>query len=140
MNQKHENKDSKNNIEHSPKVSDQIDNKVKIIIAFFLGAILAGTIVIFALPILSKYVLQLLIGFVALIAILAILALIFTIYKEFFFKRLFGVSKADIKEVNTAASSLVKNIAQKKLVAASQDFDIVTQKGSAWYAWVSYRQ
>jgi len=142
MNHEQETQNSKNeeNQPQAQKVSDQIDNRVKIIIAFFLGAILAGTVVIFALPILSKYVNQLLVGFVAIIAVLGILALIFTIYKEFFFKLFFGISKADVKEVNTAATSLVKNITQNKLVAASQDFDLVSQKGSAWYAWLSYRR
>lgn len=50
-----------------PKLSDRIDANVKIVIAFFLGAILAGTLVQFALPVLAEHASELMIGFIAVI-------------------------------------------------------------------------
>jgi len=124
----------------SVKVSDQISTNVKIVIAFFLGAIIAGTLVYLALPILAEYVNELLIVFVALIGLLAILALIFTTYKEFFFKLFFGISKADLDDVQESSRSMFQNAVKKDWLAASEDFNLVSKKGGAWYAWLSYRR
>lgn len=123
-----------------PKLSDRIDTNVKVVIAFFLGAILAGTLVQFALPILAAHASELMIGFIAVIGLLAIIALIFTIFKEFFFKLFFGISKADLEDVKTSAESMAGNAVKQDWVAASKDFKVVSQKGSAWYAWLSYRR
>ena len=124
----------------SLKLSDRIDTNVKIIIAFFLGAILAGTIVQFALPVLAAYVNELLIGFIAVIGVLTIIAFLFTVFKEFFFKLFFGISKADLKDVKKSADSMAVNAVMQNWEAASQDFKVISQKGSAWYAWLSYRR
>ena len=124
----------------SVKVSDQISTNVKIVIAFFLGAIIAGTLVNVALPFLSKYVNEILIVFVVLIGLLAILALIFTTYKEFFFKLFFGISKADLDDVQESSRSMVQNAIEKDWVAAGEDFNLVSKKGGVWYAWLSYRR
>ena len=124
----------------SPKFSDRIDTNVKIVIAFFLGAILAGTLVQFALPVLAEYVNELLIGFIAVISVLTIIAFIFTVFKEFFFKLFFGISKADLADVKKSADSMAVNAVMQNWEAASQDFKVVSAKGSAWYAWLSYRR
>ena len=124
----------------TPKLSDRIDTNVKIVIAFFLGAILAGTLVQFALPILAAHASELMVGFIAVIGLFAIIALIFTIFKEFFFKLFFGISKADLEDVKTSAESMAGNAVKQDWVAASKDFKVVSQKGSAWYAWLSYRR
>ena len=139
MNQQ-ENSENEENQLQSQKLSDRIDTNVKIVIAFFLGAILAGTLVQFALPVLAEHVSELLIGFIAVIGILAIIALIFTIFKEFFFKLFFGISKADLKDVKISSQSMVENAVKLDWLAASNDFKVISEKGSAWYAWLSYRR
>jgi len=128
------------NESQSQKLSERIDTNVKIIIAFFLGAILAGTLVQFALSVLSEHISELLIGFIAVIGIFAIIALLFTTFKEFFFKLFFGISKADLEEVKQSSQSMVENATNLNWTAAGKDFKIVSQKGSVWYAWLSYRR
>lgn len=122
------------------KFSDRIDTNVKIVVAFFLGAILAGVLVLFALPTLVKYINELFIGFIVIIGVLVLIAFIFTIFKEFFFRLFFGISKADLEVIKESATSLLENSAKQNWKAVSKDFQIVSQKGTAWYAWISYRR
>lgn len=128
------------NNQEKPNLTQERTNKEKVLIAFFIGAIISACISLFGLRLLAEGIKELIIGFVIIIFLLGLIFFIVTLNKEWFFKRLFGVSSSDINDVKESSIGLFENATEGNWKEAKNDFEKTFGKASALYVWASYRR
>ncbi len=125
--------------QNKPDITQQGTNKEKVIIGFFIGAIMATCIHHFW-PFLAGKVKELSAGFLLLVLALGFVFFLITLYKEWFFEKIFGVSKADLNDVKNSSKELVGSIVKNDWEETEKHFENTFGKVSAWYVWLSYRR
>ena len=120
--------------------SERIDLLSRTIIALIIGILIGAIVVETGLDVLQQEISKLVKGFIWLFIILGLFSFWIVQNKESILRKLFGVSKTDLGEINKAGQSLVLNIIEKDYTGARRDLTSLFKRASAWYAWMNFRR
>lgn len=138
-------KEQKKNVKPSKISDERFYHNPSIIgekswITFFLGTIVACIIILSILPKLSNRVKEIIELYGWIVIIISLVFLIITIYKEGFFKYIFGASKVDFNDMLETSESIYRNIKKNDVESGVQDVKYLLSSASRWYSWKNYRK
>lgn len=129
-----------NNVKPKPSRSEQLDKWSRSIIALVIGIIAGALVMSVGLPTLGANLPKILIAFLALVIATGLLVFWVVARKERVLKRVFGVSDTDLSEFNRTARALLDSAMARDVDGAKKHLEILVRRGTAWYAWVSFRR
>jgi len=132
-------KDSDNNPPGRSR-SEQLDIWSRTLIALVLGVLFGAIVTLVGLPAVEENLSNLIIGFVAIILITAMLAFWVVFNKERVLRRLFGVRKADLHELNQTSRELLSSMTARDWDTSKDHLEQLLRRASAWYSWVNFRR
>lgn len=113
--------------------------KERIVIAFFLGAILSMCL-FYVYPLITDSVKSIIVGFVIAIISIGFIVLIVTFQKEWILNKVFGVSSTDVDEVKTSLTNLYESSVNKDWRKSSLHLKETLNKASTYYVWITFRR
>lgn len=134
-----ENNEAKNTSTGKSGITEKNKDYTKILIAFFLGAVIATLVASIGLKILADNIHLVIISFTVALILLGTLALVFLLYKETILKKAFGVDDTDLSHLNKNTTQIIKGLTEKDYLKAAQPLGEITSKLSAKYTWITYR-
>jgi len=120
--------------------SEQLDKWSRSIIALVIGVIAGALVMSVGLPTLGANLPKILIAFLALVIATGLLVFWVVARKERVLKRVFGVNDTDLSEFNRTARALLDSAMARDVEESKKYLEILVRRGTAWYAWVSFRR
>lgn len=113
--------------------------KERIVIAFFLGAILSMCL-FYVYPLVADSVKAIIVGFVVAIIAIGLVVFVITFQKEWILNKIFGVSTTDIDEVKNSLTNLYESSVNKDWHNSSIHLKETLSKASTYYVWITFRR
>ncbi len=112
----------------------------RIIISLVIGILLGAAFSELGLETLRGQIQNIVFVFIWLVVITGLLAFWVVKNKTRILKRIFGVTRADLTEINQTAQSLLFHVVEKEFDEAKRDLTLLFKRASAWYSWMNFRR